>query len=97
MGRTSSKWRFALSAVFVAIAAFTSATSSARSDDEHDAKIKQAAAQSAKAANAFDEIMDAPEKGIPQDLLARARRQSRCSLGSSKGLFLLAARAAAVS
>jgi lipid-binding SYLF domain-containing protein len=64
---------FALSAVFVAIAAFTSATSSARSDDEQDAKAKEAVAQSAKAAKVFDAIMGAPDKAIPQDLLARAK------------------------
>jgi lipid-binding SYLF domain-containing protein len=66
------KWMFALSA-FAAIAAFTLATSSARSDDEHEAKVKEAAAQSAKAAKAFDAIMRAPDKSIPQDLLAHAK------------------------
>jgi len=73
MGSKNWKWMFALWAVFVAIAAFTSATSSARSDDEQEGKVKQAVAQSAKAAKAFDAVMDAPDKGIPRDLLARAK------------------------
>jgi lipid-binding SYLF domain-containing protein len=73
MGPKDWKWMIALSAVFVAFAAFTSVTRLAGSDDEQDAKVKEAASQSAKAAKAFNEIMDAPDKGIPQDLLARAR------------------------
>ena len=73
MAPKSWKWMFALSAVFVAIAAFAPATSSARSDDEQEAKAKEAVAQSAKAAKVFDAIMDAPDKAIPQDLLARAK------------------------
>ena len=72
MGPKNWKWMFALSAAFVAIAAFTSATSSARSDDDQEGKA-EAVAQSAKAAKAFDAIMDAPDKGIPQDLLARSK------------------------
>ena len=73
MGPKDWKWMIALSAVFVAFAAFTSVARLAGSDNEQDAKVKEAASQSAKAAKAFNEIMDAPDKGIPQDLLARAR------------------------
>ena len=73
MGPKNWKWMFALSAVFVTITAFTSTISSARSDDEREAKAKKAVAQSAKAAEAFDAIMGAPDKTIPQDLLARAK------------------------
>ena len=73
MGPKNWKWMFALSAVFVTITAFTSTISSARSDDEREAKAKKAVAQSAKAAKAFDAVMGAPDKAIPQDLLARAK------------------------
>jgi lipid-binding SYLF domain-containing protein len=48
-------------------------TPEARSDDSHDKKVKDAAAQSAKAAKAFDAIMQVPDKAIPRDLLARAK------------------------
>lgn len=64
---------FPLAAAFAMIAAFTSVTAPARSDGEHEAKVKEAAAQSAKAAKAFDAIMKIPDKAIPRDLLAHAK------------------------
>jgi len=72
MGPKNWKWIFALFATFVATAAFTSAKKSPRSDNDA-AKVREAATQSAKAAEAFDAIMGAPDKAIPQDLLARAK------------------------
>jgi len=45
----------------------------ARSDDSHEKKVKDAAEQSAKAAKAFDAIMQVPDKAIPRDLLAKAK------------------------
>jgi len=72
MGPKSWKWILALLAVFAATAAFTSAKGSPRSDND-EAKVREAATQSAKAAEAFDAIMGAPDKAIPQDLLARAK------------------------
>ena len=45
----------------------------AQSQDDHDGKGKEAAAQSAKAGKVFDEIMKTPDKAIPQDLLERAK------------------------
>jgi lipid-binding SYLF domain-containing protein len=45
----------------------------ARPGDDHEAKVKEAATQSVKAAKVFDEIMQAPDKAIPQDLLRRAK------------------------
>ena len=72
MGPKSWKWILALLAVFAATAAFTSAKGSPRSDNDK-AKVREAATQSAKAAEAFDAIMGAPDKAIPQDLLARAK------------------------
>jgi lipid-binding SYLF domain-containing protein len=72
MGPKNWKWIFALFAAFVATAAFTSAKKSPRSDNDA-AKVREAATQSTKAAEAFDAIMGAPDKAIPQDLLARAK------------------------
>ena len=43
------------------------------SGEEHSSKAKEAAAQSAAAANVFDAIMKAPDKAIPEDLLRRAK------------------------
>jgi len=71
MSPRSWKWMFALLA-FAATAAFTSAKGSPRSDND-EAKVREAATQSTKAAEAFDAIMGAPDKAIPQDLLARAK------------------------
>ena len=72
MGPKSWKWIFALVAAVLATAAFTPARKSPRSDYD-EAKVREAATQSAKAAEAFDAIMGAPDKAIPQDLLARAK------------------------
>ena len=63
---------FIFAVALAAIAALTSVIP-ARSDDEREAKSKEAAAQSVKAAKVFDAIMQAPDKGIPQDLIARAK------------------------
>ena len=41
--------------------------------DSRDKMRQDAAAQSAKAAKAFDAIMEVPDKAIPRDLLAKAR------------------------
>ena len=57
----------------VAIAALLSATPRAFSGDDHDQKVKEAAAQSVKAGKVFDEIMHTPDKAIPRDLLAHAK------------------------
>ena len=61
---------FALAVAFVAL---VSATPLARSGDDHEAKVKEAASQSVKAGKVFDEIMQTPDKAIPRDLLARAK------------------------
>jgi lipid-binding SYLF domain-containing protein len=71
MGPKNWKSILALVAALAATAAFTSAKKLPRSDDD-DAKVKEAATQATKAAEAFDAIMGAPDKAIPQDLLARA-------------------------
>jgi lipid-binding SYLF domain-containing protein len=60
--------------LFLAIAfpALLAATPLARSGDDHNQKVKEAAAQSVKAGKVFDEIMHTPDKAIPRDLLAHA-------------------------
>jgi SH3 domain-containing YSC84-like protein 1 len=62
-----------IAVAFVAIIAFVSVTPTVRSDDEHAAKVNEAAAQSVKAAKVFDEIMQTPDKAIPRDLLEHAK------------------------
>jgi SH3 domain-containing YSC84-like protein 1 len=54
-------------------ATLTSALLSAQSNDDHDKKVREAAAQSVKAAKVFGAIMKTPDKAIPQDLLAHAK------------------------
>lgn len=43
------------------------------SQDDHDAKVKEASAQSAKAGKIFDAIMKTPDKAIARDLLEHAK------------------------
>jgi len=50
-----------------------SATSLARSGDEDEANVKEAAAQSVKAGKVFDAIMKTPDQAIPRDLLEHAK------------------------
>jgi lipid-binding SYLF domain-containing protein len=57
----------------VAILIVSMRTPAARSADAKDKKVNEAASQSAKAAKAFDAIMQIPDKAIPRDLLARAK------------------------
>jgi SH3 domain-containing YSC84-like protein 1 len=73
MNRENQKGIFVLAVAFVAMAALLSVASPALSRDEHEGKAKEAAAQSAKAAKVFDEIMQVPDKSIPRDLLAHAK------------------------
>ncbi len=56
----------------MAFLGLTSATV-ARSRDDHEAKVNEAAAQSAKAAKVFDAIMQTPDQAIPRDLQAHAK------------------------
>src|SRR4029077_8153061 len=46
---------------------------SARAKDSTDKQIKDAAEQSEKAAEAFDAIMQVPDKAIPRELVSRAK------------------------
>jgi len=73
MNRKNQNRIFVLAMGFLAIAAFMSVASPALSGDTHEAKVKAAASQSAKAAKVFDAIMQAPDKSIPRDLLSRAK------------------------
>lgn len=60
-------------ALAIVFAALTPLVSQAGQDADRATKIKQAAAQCAKAAKVFDEIMQVPDKSIPQDLLRHAK------------------------
>jgi SH3 domain-containing YSC84-like protein 1 len=73
VNRANQKRICVLAVAFVAITAFVWLTSPALLGEEHGTKVKEAAAQSAKAAKVFDAIMQAPDKSIPRDLLARAK------------------------
>ena len=64
---------FLVAVTLGAIIAVTTGSPQARSEDSHDKQVKDAAAQSAKAAKAFEAIMQVPDKAIPRDLLARAK------------------------
>jgi SH3 domain-containing YSC84-like protein 1 len=71
--REKLKGILALAVVAVAISAFAPLAPAARSGDEHESKVREAAAQSVKAGEVFEAIMQAPDKSIPRDLLARAK------------------------
>jgi SH3 domain-containing YSC84-like protein 1 len=60
-------------AALVATAAIITGSPQAGAIDSRDKMRQEAAQQSAKAAKAFDAIMQVPDKAIPRDLLARAR------------------------
>jgi SH3 domain-containing YSC84-like protein 1 len=64
---------FAMAATLAAILVLGARTPAARVDDSQEKKVKEAAEQSTKAAKAFDEIMQIPDKAIPRDLLGRAK------------------------
>jgi SH3 domain-containing YSC84-like protein 1 len=59
--------------VELAFAALMPALLSAQSTDDHEEKVRDAAAQSVKAGKVFDAIMKTPDKAIPQKLLAHAK------------------------
>jgi lipid-binding SYLF domain-containing protein len=62
-----------LAVALAAIVVMIASAPQARSDDSHEKKVRDAAEQSAKAAKAFEAIMQVPDKAIPRDLLARAK------------------------
>jgi SH3 domain-containing YSC84-like protein 1 len=65
---------FVVAVTFSAIiAVLTLRSPEARSDDSQEKRIKEAAAQSARAADAFEAIMQVPDKAIPRELLSRAK------------------------
>ena len=70
---TAPRRRHIATAAILAIAAVTGSSPKARAIDSRDRMRQEAAQQSAKAAKAFDAIMQVPDKAIPRDLLARAR------------------------
>ncbi len=62
-----------LPVALAAIVILTTRAPEARSRSSQQKNVKEAAAQSAKAARVFDEIMQVPDKAIPIDLLKRAK------------------------
>jgi SH3 domain-containing YSC84-like protein 1 len=66
----SKNRKIVLAATLVAL---VSGAPLARPGDDHEAKVKEASAQSIKAGKVFDAIMETPDKVIPQDLLDRAK------------------------
>ena len=59
--------------IVLALVVSVTSTPQAHSGIGHGNKAADAASQSAKAAKAFDAIMQVPDKAIPQELLARAK------------------------
>jgi lipid-binding SYLF domain-containing protein len=57
----------------VAIMVIAGRSPQASADDSREKQVKDAASQSAKAAKAFDDIMQVPDKAIPRDLIAQAK------------------------
>ena len=72
MTRNTRDFVFVLVTLGAVMAAGTR-TPAARRDDDRDKKVREAADQSARAAKAFEAIMQVPDKAIPRDLLSRAR------------------------
>jgi SH3 domain-containing YSC84-like protein 1 len=60
-------------AALAAVVLVGTRTPAAPARDAQDKKMKEAAEQSRRAAQAFDAIMQVPDKAIPRDLLSRAR------------------------
>ena len=52
----------------------------ARSADDHESKVDEAAAQFVKAGKVFDAIMHTQDKAIPRDLLTRAKMVDRLAV-----------------
>lgn len=59
--------------VMLAFAALMPTLFFAQSTDDHEQKVREAAAQSVKAGKVFDAIMKTPDKAIPKELLAHAK------------------------
>ena len=57
----------------VAIVVISGRSPQASADDSREKQMKDAASQSAKAAKAFDGIMQVPDKAIPRELIAQAK------------------------
>src|SRR5215468_2373794 len=70
--RSERKNGFVAEIAFAIVAVATLTPAAARSHSQQD-KVKEAAEQSSRAAKAFEEIMDVPDKAIPRDLLAKAK------------------------
>ncbi len=65
--------RLVMGAVVAAIAVIAVGSPKLAAIDSREKMRQEAAAQSAKAAKAFDAIMEVPDKAIPRDLLVKAK------------------------
>jgi len=71
--RSETQGILAIALSVAAVVLATARTPQARTDDSNEKQIKEASSQSAKAAKAFEAIMQDPDKAIPRDLLTRAK------------------------
>ncbi len=65
--------RLVMGAAIAALAVIVVGASNVAAIDSREKMRQEAAAQSAKAAEAFDAIMQVPDKAIPRDLLSKAK------------------------
>ena len=73
MKRSERKKNHVVAEVAFAIVAVATLTPAAARSHSPEDKVRDAAQQSSRAAKAFEEIMQVPDKAIPRDLLARAK------------------------
>jgi SH3 domain-containing YSC84-like protein 1 len=73
MKSRSQRTLLAATAVAAIIVLASTGSPQARSSDAQDKRVKDAAQQSARAAKAFEAIMQVRDKAIPRDLLAKAK------------------------
>jgi len=73
MKPASTHTLFVAAAALAATIVATGRSPQARSNDADEKLVKNAAEQSARAAKAFEAIMQVPDKAIPRNLLARAK------------------------
>ncbi|HJZ75277.1 MAG TPA: lipid-binding SYLF domain-containing protein [Vicinamibacterales bacterium] len=69
----SQRNRILLAATLAASVVGIAPSLHARGDEAKDKKVREAASQSAKAAKAFEAIMQEPEKAIPVEILSQAK------------------------
>jgi SH3 domain-containing YSC84-like protein 1 len=71
--KTGRPHTFVVAAAVAAAVIVGTRSPQARAGDSRDERLRDAAAQSSKAAKAFEAIMQVPDKAIPRELLGRAK------------------------